>query len=404
MISALVGLLLLLSGPAPSGRGHGAGPRLERVTFTASSRLPGTVIRLAFSGRVTEFALERDARSATVRLTARPASLRSGATCIAPESLGRCAIRAVNDGVLFELSAAGQVLAADAYRDGTEAGDLLVYVHVGPVPAPATPALSVAASTVDPPGNSSDDTAAVAREDDLEKLKLDTVVLDAGHGGTDPGTIGYNRMREKDLVLDIARRVGVYLERAGFRVAYTRDDDRFIPLKDRGRIAREAGGELFVSIHANSAPDRAASGTETFFLGTHKTDAARDVIERENRVIDLEEDREHYEQYNAAQLARLRLTQSAHLRQSQDLASRIQEQYRERAGRKDRKVKEGNLYVLWSAGMPAILTEIGFISNPSEARYLTTEEGRDHIASAIFRAIRDYRDAHDAALEVAQAH
>lgn len=430
LLTFILATLLALVPARVDGPRTDGGARLERITFHPSSRLPGTVVRLHFSARVEHFAFERNDQSHAVRLTAQSARVANGLSCAPVTAFASCKIEPGTSHVVVEIVGTAPLLKAEAYRDSGVSTDLLIYLHVSdaaPLAALDTPStvagptpggiaretsigfdssraeLASGESPAPPPERPGSPTLPVrpASTTETQKLRIDTIVLDAGHGGKDPGTIGHERMREKDLVLDIAKRVGAYLEAAGFKVAYTRDDDTFILLKDRGRLARDAGGKMFVSIHANSARDHRAQGTETFFLGTHKSDAARDVIERENQVIDLEEDRSHYEQFNAAQLARLRLTQSANLRQSQDLAGRIQEQYRDRAGRRDRKVKEGNLYVLWSAGMPAILTEVGFISNPEEARYLASEQGKAQVASAIFRAIRDYRDAYEASLDLA---
>ena len=227
---------------------------------------------------------------------------------------------------------------------------------------------------------------------------LDTVVIDAGHGGKDPGATAHGIL-EKDIVLSVALKVGKYLEeRLGMRVEYTRDDDRFIELADRGRIANEYGGKLFISIHANAASSRAASGTETYFLGLHKTDAARSTMERENEVVKLESSQRAYEEMNEESLIRMALTQSAYMQQSQQLALLIQDQFEERVQRKNRGVKQAGFYVLWGASMPAVLVELGFVTNKAEAEFLASESGQEYLASAIFRAVRAYKTQHDKGL------
>ena len=225
-----------------------------------------------------------------------------------------------------------------------------------------------------------------------DRWTLDTIVIDAGHGGKDSGARGPGLIREKDVVLSVALKLGSYLEdRLGVNVVYTRDSDRFITLQGRGHIANQAEGKLFVSIHANSAADARARGTETFFLGLHKSDAAKQVMERENEVIQFEDDPTQYAQIDARLAVMQTLAQSAYLRQSQLLAEKVEAQFRDRVGRRSRGVKQAGFYVLYGASMPAILVELGFISNPTEARFISSDDGQTYLASAIFRAIRDYK-------------
>lgn len=224
--------------------------------------------------------------------------------------------------------------------------------------------------------------------------KLDCIVIDAGHGGKDPGTQAYG-LREKDVTLAIALKLGRYIEeRLGVRVVYTRTDDRFIELAQRGKMANEAGGKLFVSIHVNAVGgSRAKSvlGTSTYFLGLHKTDSAREVMERENAVVKLESDPGHYAAFSEDEMIMQTLAQSAYLEKSEQLAALVESEFQNRAGRHSRGVKQAGFYVLWSASMPAVLVETGFATHPEEARFLNTERGQDLIASAVFRAIRDFR-------------
>lgn len=228
--------------------------------------------------------------------------------------------------------------------------------------------------------------------------RLDTVVIDAGHGGKDPGAKGHGLI-EKDITLAVSLKLGAYLEdRLGVNVEYTRQDDRFIELKDRGRIANERGGKLFISIHANAAGNAAASGTETFFIGLHKTDAARSTMERENEVVKMESSQREYEDMTEEALIRMALTQSAYMQQSQELAVLIQNQFEKRVQRKNRGVKQAGFYVLWGASMPAVLVELGFVTNRSEAAFLASERGQDYLASAIFRAVRAYKEQYEKGL------
>lgn len=234
--------------------------------------------------------------------------------------------------------------------------------------------------------------------------ELDVVVIDPGHGGKDPGTLGINNLKEKDIVLEVARKVGEYLNEyiPELNVVYTRTDDRFLGLAERGRLANEMGGDLFISIHANSfahanrARQQRPNGAEIFFLGVARSQAAVEVMKRENSVLRFEEDtRELTEQ----DLLIYELTNAGNMQISEQLAEKMERQFRERAQRSSRGVKQAGFQVLYEASMPAVLIELGFLSNPAEARYLSTEYGQSIMASAIFRAIRDFKQRVDLANE-----
>ncbi len=230
---------------------------------------------------------------------------------------------------------------------------------------------------------------------------LDTIVIDAGHGGKDPGT-NWNGVREKDVTLAVALKVGAYLEEyLGVNVVYTRKTDVSVDLKKRGPMANEAGGKLFVSIHADAQPRSSAThGATMYVLGTHKTEQARKVMERENSVVKFEDDQEAYAEFDNQALITRTLTQSAYIKQSEHLAAMIEDQFTKRANRKTRGVRQAPFYVLWSASMPAVLIELGYITNRTEARYLESELGQTYLASAIYRAIRDYKFAYEKELSL----
>ena len=156
-------------------------------------------------------------------------------------------------------------------------------------------------------------------------------------------------------------------------------------------MANEAGAKLFISLHVNAARAHAAHGTETYFLGPSKSEAAEKVMERENSVIKYEDNTQKYEDYDEQALVRQTLTQSAYMRQSEKLASLVQNQFEERVGRDNRGVHQAGFYVLWSASMPSVLVEMGFLTNPREARFLKSDKGQTYLASAIFRAVRAYK-------------
>lgn len=221
------------------------------------------------------------------------------------------------------------------------------------------------------------------------------VVIDAGHGGQDTGAVG-KRSKEKDIVLAISLKVGEYIEKnmPNVEVIYTRKTDVFIPLRERAMIANNNNADLFVSIHANSNPNHKPYGTETFAMGLHKTKGNLEVAKKENSVIVFEEDYsvkyEGFDPNSAESYIIFSLMQSTYLEKSLDMASFVQEQFRERAKRKDRGVKQAGFLVLWQASMPSVLIETGFVSNEEEEKYLISKSGQDYLASAIFRAIKTY--------------
>jgi len=226
-----------------------------------------------------------------------------------------------------------------------------------------------------------------------DKMKFDVVVLDPGHGGHDTGAIGYNNVLEKKVVLSIAKKVGGYIKEnmPDVEVVYTRDDDRFIELEERGRIANRHEGDLFVSIHANSNHSRQPYGSEVYFLGLERSQSALEVMKRENRVVRPDSNVEQKE-LSQKDLLIYELANSGYITTSERIAGMLEHQFSDRAQRRSRGVKQARFVVLYHASMPAVLVETGFISNPDESRYLTTEYGQNIIASAIFRAIRDYKE------------
>ncbi len=226
---------------------------------------------------------------------------------------------------------------------------------------------------------------------------INVVVLDPGHGGRDPGAINRQLgIREKDIALEVAKRVGGYINQymPDVEVVYTREDDRFVELEERGRIASQANGDLFVSIHANSARSTHANGSEVYFLGLARTQSALEAMKRENSVIELEEGSGPM-QLSEEELLIYELANAGNMAVSERLASMIEDQFRTRAQRRSRGVKQAGFVVLWNLPMPAVLVELGFISNPNEARYMASEYGQTILASAIFRAIRDFKVEHD---------
>lgn len=225
-----------------------------------------------------------------------------------------------------------------------------------------------------------------------DKLKFDTIIIDPGHGGHDPGNIGYGKKsQEKDVVLSIAKKLGGYIEKnlPDVNVIYTRDDDTYVDLWERGSTANRAEGDLFVSIHADGWTSPNAYGTSVFFLGLHMSKESFDVMKRENSVFNTHED--EIMDLTEEDLFIYELAHSGYIATSERIAGMIEHQFKNRANRRSRGVKQAGFVVLYQAAMPAILVETGFLTNPSEQRFLTSDYGQSIIASAIFRAIRDYK-------------
>tara|TARA_A100000164_G_C21900901_1_gene770446 strand:- start:427 stop:1893 length:1467 start_codon:yes stop_codon:yes gene_type:complete len=227
------------------------------------------------------------------------------------------------------------------------------------------------------------------------RWRLDTVVLDAGHGGKDPGAIGKFGTKEKDVVLDITKRTGTLLEKSGIRVIYTRDEDVFIPLLDRTKIANDANGKLFVSIHANANKNRKIQGFETFLLRPGKSEDAIEVASRENSVINLEDVTEQYENLSGENLIMATMAQSMFMKESEDLASIIQIELDKKLDTPNRGVKQAGFYVLIGASMPNALVEVGFLSNPKEEKMLKQSKHKQKIAEAIYRAIKSFKSSRE---------
>ncbi len=221
------------------------------------------------------------------------------------------------------------------------------------------------------------------------KLRFDKIVIDPGHGGWDPGSIGYKGVKEKEITLDVAKKLGAYIEEhlPDVEVVYTRTNDSYLGLAELGHFANLAEADPFLSIHCNAFSNQYVRGSEVYFLGLHKSDAAFEVMKRENSVFKNEVDTELSEE----DLLVYELAHSGYISTSEKIAYMIEDQFKNRAQRKSRGVKQAGFQVLFEASMPAVLVELGFISNPAEQRFLTSDYGQSIMASALFRAIRDYK-------------
>lgn len=224
---------------------------------------------------------------------------------------------------------------------------------------------------------------------------LNTIVIDAGHGGKDPGT---GRGKEKYIALNIALRLGKLIkdEMPEVNIIYTRTKDVFIPLNERSEIANRNKADLFISIHCNaSASSKSAHGTETYVMGLHKTQANLELAKKENSVVLLEEDyKKTYKGFDPnSALAHIMLSnyQSASMGQSLQFASIVEDRMKTVAGRRSRGVKQAGFLVIWQTTMPSVLIETGFLTNPNDLKHLSTETGRQDIALAIYDALKIYK-------------
>lgn len=222
---------------------------------------------------------------------------------------------------------------------------------------------------------------------------LKTVVIDAGHGGKDPGCHG-GYANEKTVCLNIALKLGDMIKKKypNVKVVYTRDKDVFIELNERANIANRAKADLFICIHANSASP-AAYGAETYVLGLHRTESQQKVAERENATIYMEDDKgAKYKDFDLspdAIIAR-QIQLSVFLNQSISFADKLQKEFK-RLGRYDRGVKQAGFLVLYKTTMPSVLIETGFLTNPNEEKFLADIEGQQKMANAMFTAFEQYK-------------
>jgi N-acetylmuramoyl-L-alanine amidase len=222
-----------------------------------------------------------------------------------------------------------------------------------------------------------------------------TVVLDAGHGGKDPGN-SYHGFVEKEIALKTTLKVGDLLEKQkDFEVVYTRKTDVFIELVNRPKVANKINADLFVSIHCNSVTNQTPAGTETFVMGLSRSNMNLEVAKKENSVILLEDNYkktyEGFDPHKPESLAGLKIKQEDNLNSSITLASIVQDNFTQNLNRKTRGVKQQPLWVLDAAYMPGVLIELGFLSNKEEGEYLNSEEGQDQMAEQIAKAIIAYK-------------
>jgi N-acetylmuramoyl-L-alanine amidase len=230
-----------------------------------------------------------------------------------------------------------------------------------------------------------------------KKYSVKTVVIDPGHGGKDPGCIGYSKSKEKDVVLSIALKLGEYIKNnfPDMKVIYTRKDDRFIEVYKRADIANDNKADLFISIHCNACRSSIAHGAETWVMGINKNEANLSVAKRENAAVLMEEDYtakySGFDPNSPEANIIFTLYQNAFLEQGLNIASKVQKQLTGTLGIFDRGVKQAGFLVLYRTTMPSILIETGFLSNKNEEKFLTSEKNQQDVALSIYKAFEQYK-------------
>ncbi|QQS35631.1 MAG: N-acetylmuramoyl-L-alanine amidase [Ignavibacteriales bacterium] len=231
------------------------------------------------------------------------------------------------------------------------------------------------------------------------KWNFDVIVIDAGHGGKDGGAIGVNGVKEKDVNLGVALKLGKLIESSlkDVKVVYTRNNDTFVELYKRGKIANDQSGKLFISIHCNSTPKKPtdANGFEVYLLRPGRTQEAINIAERENSVIEYEEDPKRYQKLTDENFILVSMAHSAYMKYSEKFADLLNLQFSNDLSLASRGVKQAGFYVLVGASMPSVLIETGFLSNKKDAEYLKSTNGQKQIANSIFNAIKNFKEYYE---------
>ncbi len=232
-----------------------------------------------------------------------------------------------------------------------------------------------------------------------EKWEFDVIVIDAGHGGKDAGAIGVNGVKEKDVNLGIALKLGKLIEQnmKDVKVVYTRKSDTFIDLYKRGKIANEHNGKLFISIHCNSTPKKPtdANGFEVYLLRPGRTKEAISIAEFENSVIKYEDNPNRYEKLTDENFILVSMAHSSYMKYSERFAEYLHKEFTRLSDLNSRGVKQAGFYVLVGASMPSVLIESGFLSNRKDAKFLSTSRGQQIFAEYVFNSIKKYRESYE---------
>ncbi len=285
----------------------------------------------------------------------------------------------------------GRVAASEIVRSETS-NDLLITIREM---TPESPASTAERRKVDP---------RVGLENHRKRYELDVIVLDAGHGGKDPGTIGVTGVKEKDVTLGIVLKLGRLIEKnlKDVKVVYTRKTDTFVELDRRGQIANQANGKLFISVHCNAMPRKPSPrrGFEVYLLRPGRTDEAIAIAERENSVIELEEGYEQrYQKLTDENFILVTMAQSAHMKASERFAELVSRELDRHLTTANNGVLQAGFLVLVGASMPNVLIETAYLSNREDERLLKSDAGQQQYAEAIFKAIKRYKDEYEKLLQ-----
>lgn len=238
--------------------------------------------------------------------------------------------------------------------------------------------------------------SAIAKPTNPYNNKKWVIVIDAGHGGKDPGCHGL-KYKEKDVALAVALKLGHFIEEndKNVKVIYTRTTDVFIPLNERADIADRNHADFFICIHCNASPDKTKYGAATYVMGLYKSEGNLEVSKRENASVLYEKDYKHtyngFDPNSDEANILFAMYQNAYLSQSLSLSAKIQKEYAD-DGRTDNGVKQAGFLVLWKTTMPSLLTEIGFLTNPQEELFIGSKKGQTKIAECLFLALQQYID------------
>jgi N-acetylmuramoyl-L-alanine amidase len=364
---------------APAGKNTGAGAEQARDPFSGQR---GAAASIASGGPAREGAKSGDAAATTQ--SAKNSGAKAPAFVGPPSPAG-----SQNAGEVSAEKSGGKANATPV--DAAESQPGPDEQPGAAAESPAAPAKSSSRAPADAGGAGTVPQATRRGEHSLTRtlgLKIGKIVIDPGHGGHDTGTIGPNGLEEKDLTLDVALRLGKLIEqKLGAQVVYTRTDDTFVPLEERTALANQAKGDLFISIHANSSSDSSARGIETYYLNLTDSEEAREVAARENALAQAS--------YHDLQDLVQKITRNEKIDESRELAGDIQSALAKRMQRtshaqRNRGVKRAPFIVLLGANMPSVLTEISFISNPTDEALLKKGEQRQKVAEGILAGITHY--------------
>jgi N-acetylmuramoyl-L-alanine amidase len=236
-----------------------------------------------------------------------------------------------------------------------------------------------------------------------EKWKFDVVVIDPGHGGKDVGAVGANKTVEKDINLSIGLKLGKLINKylPEVKVVYTRKTDTFVELHKRGKIANDAGGKLFISIHCNSVAGKkkAPNGTEVYLLRPGKTQDAIEIAEIENSVISFEEDPKKYKELTDENFILVSMAHASYMKYSEKFAELVDINFRNKLELNSRGVKQAGFFVLVGASMPGVLIETGYVTNDRDAAFIRSEKGQNDIASSILDAVKSFKTYYEKAMK-----